>query len=136
MIVTFLIPRPPSTNGLFANASSPGRGRRITAGYEQWIRDAGWTIKAQRPPRLQGAYHMLVELKRWRAGKLDVANFEKAIGDLLTKLQVVTDDSMAESVMLAWSGDDPAVARVTLHTSTDLTERLIDVYRTAVVCAE
>lgn len=121
MILSLTILRPPSTNGLFANAS--GKGRRKTAAYKQWCRDAGWQIKAQRPPKVTGAYTIEIALMRWRAGRIDVANYEKAVSDLLVAVGVLEDDSLAESVLMTWSGSDPAMAEITIKWEGSLVPR-------------
>lgn len=112
MMVTITVPRPPSVNSLFRNA--PGKGRVKTSLYKSWIHEAGWMVQAQRPRKITGTYHIKIELKRWTQGRCDVANYEKALSDLLVRQGVVEDDSKAESVTMAWTGTDPAVAVITI----------------------
>lgn len=87
-MIVLHIPRPPSLNRLWMHV----RNRRVrTPEYNAWLRDAGWEVKRQciDTPRIDTRYDMelLVPISR-----RDTGNWEKAIGDLLEKVGVVTND--------------------------------------------
>lgn len=99
--VTLLLPIPPSANGLFANSAAGGRHR--AEAYDAWIKEAGWTLQAQRPGRVSGPYSILIEVERGDGRRRrDLGNFEKACSDLLVRHHVVQDDSLAEEIVLRW----------------------------------
>ncbi len=99
----FTIPRPPSTNALYANV--PGKGRVKTKLYRVWIKTAGWTVKAQKQPvpHFDGE----VEIEIAGLGSLDVDN-TKAIPDLLKRLGILDDDKqiarqVTEQIAPSWA---------------------------------
>lgn len=104
MIVTIILPLPPSTNHLFRNATS-GR-RPKTAEYRAWIKEAGWRLLQQRPIKIKGP----VELEFWFAepkdGRtMDLSNRLKAVEDLLVTHRVIEADhnKIVRSIKLQWS---------------------------------
>jgi Holliday junction resolvase RusA-like endonuclease len=119
--VTFHLPEPPSVNALFANV--PGRGRRKTKVYRQWIKDAGWALVAQRPKKLVGNYRLRLSFCRTFKIRKDLGNFEKAVSDLLVRHHVVTDDSCSDSILLDWQGTQPGVVEITLSQGGDHVSR-------------
>lgn len=99
--VTIRLPSlPPSANALTRNV--PGKGRAKTKEYCAWIDDAGWTAKSQRAGRIHGRYGLSIKVQRQKKRR-DLGNVEKAVSDLLTRLQIIDDDSLAEWITLRWS---------------------------------
>ena len=88
--VTVTMPAPPSVNNLFKNAGR--RGRVPTPAYDDWKRQAGWQVKAQRPQCVRGPVTILVEHAP-RRGRVDPDNLFKAPLDLLVSLGVIEDDN-------------------------------------------
>jgi Holliday junction resolvase RusA-like endonuclease len=81
------LPRPPSVNGLF-----PGKGRRHrSAEYEAWIKEAGYALNLQRPPKVAGRVSILIEIEEPK-GLADCANYEKATVDLLVSHKIIQGD--------------------------------------------
>lgn len=113
MTVTFSLPLPPSVNGLWAN----GKTRRFrTQNYEDWINEAGWELKRQRPEKLKGPVaidYQFEEPKTKR--KMDLANREKAATDLLVSHGVIEadDQTIIREMRLSWSKEVSGV-RVTI----------------------
>lgn len=105
MVTTFLLTCPPSLNGLFKNV--PGKGRRKTKKYREWIKEAGWELVTQRPPPITGPYELSLVIPK-RRGDLD--NYCKAVSDLLVRHKLVDDDKRARKITL--SIDDNADAAV------------------------
>lgn len=96
----FVLPYPPSANNLFVNL--PGRGRVQSPRYKAWINGAAWTLKSQRPHKIKGKCRLTIDAVRPDNRRRDIANLEKAISDLLVSLRVIEDDSLIESITLAW----------------------------------
>ena len=112
-LIQINLPIPPSANALFANSHDGGR--HCTVQYEAWKTAAGWELLAQKPGRMTGAYEITIEVARpTTRRRMDVANREKAISDLLVKHRVVTDDSLAEAVTMKW-GEGFSGVRVTVR---------------------
>lgn len=88
MTSTFLITCPPSVNGLFANAK---HGRMKTK-YRDWIEQAGWELKTQRPDPVSGDYELAIVVPRTR-GDLDSIT---AVSDLLVTHKLIDDDVHAQ----------------------------------------
>lgn len=86
--ITITLPVPPPLSRMFVNV--PGRGRVKTRLYRQWRREAGWTLKAQHPGRVTGAYAVITRLPMSTRG--DVDNRQKAVLDLLVEHKVTPDD--------------------------------------------
>ena len=103
MTVTLTLPLPPSVNGLWAN----GKTRRFrTQIYDDWINEAGWQLKIQRPAKLKGPVSINYEFEEPKTKrKMDLANREKAATDLLVAHGVIEgdDQTIVRKMSLAWS---------------------------------
>jgi Holliday junction resolvase RusA-like endonuclease len=87
--VTINLPKPPpSANNLFPT----GRNRRRyrSNDYEAWLFEAGSALERQKPPELIGPVRLDYKFKR---GRIDLGNLEKATTDLLVKHGVIQGDS-------------------------------------------
>lgn len=85
-----IIPTPPSTNNLFFNA---GKRRVRTQKYNNWIDRAaphveGWKWAGSYPVAIT-----ITVLEKARANR-DIANYEKAVTDLLVSQGVIKGDSV------------------------------------------
>jgi Holliday junction resolvase RusA-like endonuclease len=85
-----IIPTPPSTNNLFFNA---GKRRVRTQKYNDWIDRAaphveGWKWAGSYPVAIT-----ITVLERARSNR-DIANYEKAVTDLLVSQGVIKGDSV------------------------------------------
>lgn len=91
-MLTFVIPSPPSVNGLFANV--PGRGRVRSKGYRIWRNAAGWALKTEgTQARSWETIAGPVEVRIVNGSqRLDGDNSAKAILDLLVDMRVIGDD--------------------------------------------
>lgn len=105
---------PPSVNTIWKRF---GRNVCRSDAYKAWLQSAGWEL-ATREPRgssVKGPYALELRFRRdaSAAARLDLGNLEKAVSDLLVAHGVIQDDSLAQSISMAWSSDGPAVwARV------------------------
>lgn len=84
------LPMPPSVNGLYANSKHGGRHK--TREYRNWIKNAGWEIKLQKPISILGKYKFFLTLPKMPKNA-DPDNRLKASLDLLVSLKLVQDDS-------------------------------------------
>jgi Holliday junction resolvase RusA-like endonuclease len=100
---TFLLPFPVSVNAMFADGAT----RRIkSSAYHQWVIEAGWELKRQKPQPIKGPVEIAYELEE-KADKRrrDCANFEKGVTDLLVTHGVIEadDNRILRKVSIAWS---------------------------------
>ena len=95
---TFTLPMPPSTNNLFVNRSKGGR--FPSQKYADWIQEAGWELKRQRPAKVAGKVAVLFEFGKPDKRKRDLDNRLKAPLDLLVEHGVIEadDDSIVVDV--------------------------------------
>jgi Holliday junction resolvase RusA-like endonuclease len=114
MTVTVMIPRPPSTNGLFSGA---GKKRVRSPVYRQWTELAGWELARQRPAKTAGAVSILVEVEEPSRGRRsDIDNRLKAAIDLLVTHSLIESDDQftVRKVTGEWSKEVTG-ARVTIE---------------------
>lgn len=98
--VRFILPRPPSTNALYANV--PGKGRVKTHTYRDWIVAAGWEMRCQLgrlPPTLTTPVGMLIE----GVERIDLDNI-KAIPDLCKRMGLIADDRLIDDLRIVRAG--------------------------------
>jgi crossover junction endodeoxyribonuclease RusA len=105
---TIDLPLPPSVNRLWR--SNRGRVHRAPR-YLSWLKAAGWELVTQRPERLAGSVRVNISAGRPDRRRRDVDNLGKALLDLLTKHEVIQDDSCVVSITCGWD-DDVAGGRV------------------------
>ena len=103
---TIDLPLPPSVNRLWR--SNRGRVHRAPR-YLSWLKAAGWELVTQRPERLAGSVRVNISAGRPDRRRRDVDNLGKALLDLLTKHEVIQDDSCVVSITCGWD-DDVAAA--------------------------
>ena len=102
------LPFPPSSNMLFRSAQM---GRKKTAKYKEWIREAGFILMQQRPHKHQGPISISIIVcppdKRLR----DLDNLLKAPLDLLVRHGVIEDDNsqFLKSLTISLGGDEPGL---------------------------
>jgi Holliday junction resolvase RusA-like endonuclease len=110
-----ILPFPPSTNGLFA-----GKTRRyISPRYRNWKRIAGLALNQQDNTHFGNPVKEIISLQRpvkkdGEMKKWDVANFEKALNDLLVEHHVLRDDSLIHDLHMRWV-DDVIGARIEIE---------------------
>lgn len=101
--LNIIIPTPPSVNAMYCNSrNGKGRGRYKSRQYKEWLDEAGWSVKAQRPERVAGPYWLAISLPRIRG---DIDNRVKAINDLLVSLNLVDDDKHCEALTIKRRSD-------------------------------
>ena len=92
-MIRFDLPLGPSVNQMF-----PGKERRFKSReYRSWISEAGWHIRAMRPPPFRvEPYSVLIRVPEKMRGDPD--NRIKAVVDLLVRNSVTPDDKHARSI--------------------------------------
>lgn len=105
------LPLPPSVNAMYTNV--PGKGRRKTTRYKEWIETAGWQLKLQRPAKIFGKYDFSVLVPDAMVGDID--NRQKALLDLLVTHKVIPDDRHARSVSICRTPEVASGAHIIVH---------------------
>jgi Holliday junction resolvase RusA-like endonuclease len=101
----FELPIAPSTNGLTRNV--PGKGRVKTDLYRRWLIEAGWALKEQHVPKVEGT----VSLTFWAAipkRSRDLDNLIKATLDLLQANGIIENDALVCEIGAKWDRTIPA----------------------------
>ena len=88
--VRIALPWPPSTNALYVTIA--GHKRVRSKEYDDWRREAGWTLQAQRPRKFTGPVAIRIELCPPHSRRFDLDNRTKSTLDLLTTHNVIRDD--------------------------------------------
>lgn len=101
-----ILPFPPTLNNLFIN-NPQTRGRFASKKYRTWQDEAARAIEMQRPFLAWQNMGVSVTYSFGRPDKRrrDVANYEKAISDALTRGGVLGDDAQIEHMTLRWDSD-------------------------------
>lgn len=94
------LPYPPTLNNLFKNVR---KGRVKTDAYNSWLQEALLLLRAQRHVKHLGSFRATIVLTRPDRRRRDIDNTTKAILDALKKGDVIEDDSLAQSVTVAWA---------------------------------
>jgi Holliday junction resolvase RusA-like endonuclease len=102
-----------SVNAMFAD----GKTRRIKSQrYAEWIVEAGWELKRQRPAKVVGMVDLMFEHQLLKDGRhRDASNFCKGPEDLLVSHGVIQgdDERYVREVRSRWS-EDVVGTRVTV----------------------
>lgn len=96
----FRLPFPPTVNSLFRNFA---RGRVKTGRYKNWIKLAYEKFINQVYGQISGRVAIKVLLFRPDQRKRDLDNYLKALLDFLVAQGVIEDDSVVQSIVIAWA---------------------------------
>ena len=77
-----------------------------------WLKAAGWELVLQKPAPVPGSVRVNISAGRPDRRRRDVDNLSKAVLDLLTKHQVIEDDSRVVSLSSSW---DESIATGRVH---------------------
>lgn len=89
------LPRPISTNSLWRPTP---RGMCKTQAYKDWLTEAGLRLNTQRPGKVEGPYSLIIQVSHAWRGDLD--NAAKATSDLLQAHGVISNDRMAQCLVM------------------------------------
>jgi Holliday junction resolvase RusA-like endonuclease len=115
-LIMLQLPTPPSANGAWVNLRRGGRAK--SKAYCDWESAAGWKLRAQRPPCLNGPAIVMIGVDRHSAAA-DIDNRIKLLLDLLVTHQVLKDDKHVTSVVASWNPPGNQLARVMILPPTD-----------------
>lgn len=91
MNVVLTLPFPVSVNAMFADGKTR---RHKSQRYCDWLLEAGYVLKSQKPPQIKGQYHITYAFQEGQDRReRDAFNLEKGVTDLLVKHGVVEGDS-------------------------------------------
>lgn len=97
---TLSVPLPPSVNAAYRNV--PGKGRVKTKAYTSWLHQAGWETVRQKPVGVKGRVRVRVVFGKPDKRKRDLDNLLKCVFDLLTRYDLIEDDSMVVKLEAEW----------------------------------
>ena len=86
--------------------------------YAAWLTEAGWTIKAQKPGRIEGKYAADIIVSRPDKRRRDLDGLLKPLLDCLVSNGVTDDDHLAQDIRIRWVEYGEGV-RVTLSQWSD-----------------
>jgi len=90
-LIVLTLPFPVSVNAMFADGKTR---RHKSQRYADWLAEAGYALKSQRPPQIKGPYHIAYAFQEGQDRReRDAFNFEKGVTDLLVTYGVVEGDS-------------------------------------------
>jgi crossover junction endodeoxyribonuclease RusA len=99
----FELPFPPSVNGIWRG----GKGGRhyLSAKYKAWKDAAGLMLRAQAGNKhISGPYAVEIQASRPDKRRRDIDNLIKPVLDLLSLMNVTSDDSECQLVSAEWVG--------------------------------
>jgi Holliday junction resolvase RusA-like endonuclease len=103
--VVIALPLGPSSNNMFVNR---GHGRFRSAEYVAWVKEAGWTLAAQKPPKVFGRVSLTIDVAEPKTKRaMDLANREKAVTDLLVAHRIIQGDDQryVRELHMRWRAD-------------------------------
>ena len=113
--VSFFLPFPPSTNGLFAHGYVKGKVRRFpTKQYKDWRRQAVIIVRSQRLPLFREPVVIKLALRPRDSRRRDADNYAKPCLDALVEAGLLIDDSnqYVRAVIPHWCEPDARHAGV------------------------
>lgn len=103
-MTTLTLPWPPAVNNLFATFNN----RRIPSRrYKAWLAEAACALGDQQLAPVRGSFHVRILCDRPDRRKRDLDGLMKAPLDLMVKAGLIEDDSLAQSLTIAWSDAEP-----------------------------
>lgn len=102
-MVEIRLPRPPSVNAMYRNATGGGtRGRFKTSEYKSWCIVAASCIPIRMRGTFVGKYAIHITVERENKRTRDLDNLIKPINDALKTAGVIRDDSDCEHITMDW----------------------------------
>jgi crossover junction endodeoxyribonuclease RusA len=102
-MTVFTLPFPISVNAMFADGKTR---RHKSQRYADWIAEAGYALKSQRPRPVTGPVTLLYEVQEGKDGRRrDLGNLEKGVTDLLVDHGVIEadHDRVVREIRLIWN---------------------------------
>jgi crossover junction endodeoxyribonuclease RusA len=121
-MIVLTLPFPISVNAMFMD----GKHRRTKSQrYCDWLAEAGYALKSQRPRPVPGPVTLLYEVQEGKDNRRrDIGNLEKGLTDLLVTYGVIEadHDRVVREIRLIWNKDVEGV-RVTVASASSQTKQ-------------
>jgi Holliday junction resolvase RusA-like endonuclease len=108
------LPFPISVNAMFADGKTR---RHKSQRYADWLAEAGYALKSQRPQTVLGPVTLLYEVQEGKDNRRrDIGNLEKGCTDLLVYYGIIEADHdlIVREIRMIWNKDVVGV-RVTIQ---------------------
>ena len=119
------LPFPPSANSIW-QGNRQGKVFKSPK-YKEWLDEAGWLVKQQTRKMVLGPYVLQVQAVRPDKRRRDFDNLLKASSDLLTRLNVIEDDSLCKAIAAEWVDDGPPITLI-VYSLEDQTWKIPNLY--------
>lgn len=104
--IKIILPYPPSVNRLWRINKTGGMHR--SAEYTAWRKHAEWAVHGQvKGKSITGEYTLEIAAVKPDKRRRDLGNLEKAISDLLQKVEVIKDDYLCQDIHIYWVKTGP-----------------------------
>jgi crossover junction endodeoxyribonuclease RusA len=108
---------PPSGN----HSTTVANGRRVlSAKYRAWKEAEVLMLKAQREAKVLGPYAISFKVNRPDRRKRDLGNLEKSLHDAIVEAGYVTDDSLAQKILLEWTRGQSVPVKVFINSTCEV----------------
>jgi crossover junction endodeoxyribonuclease RusA len=104
-MIVLTLPFPVSVNAMFADGKTR---RHKSQRYADWLAEAGYALKSQRPGKMAGPVTLLYEVQEGKDNRRrDIGNLEKGVTDLLVTYGVIEadHDKIVREIRLIWNKD-------------------------------
>lgn len=101
-IFVYTLPTPPSVNALYRIT---GRRMYRSKKYMEFISDCEQALAGKDRPAIDFPFNIEIVVGRPSKRRMDIDNRAKSVMDVLQHLDIITDDCLANRVMMMWSND-------------------------------
>lgn len=118
-MTTITLPFPISVNAMFADGKTR---RHKSQRYADWLAEAGYALKSQRPRPVSGPVKLLYEVQEGKDNRRrDIGNLEKGVTDLLVTYGVIEADHdlVVREIRLIWNRDVQGVRATVASASSE-----------------
>jgi Holliday junction resolvase RusA-like endonuclease len=115
------LPFPISVNAMFADGKTR---RHKSQRYADWLAEAGYALRSQRPQTVLGPVTLLYEVQEGKDNRRrDIGNLEKGCTDLLVYYGIIEADHdlIVREIRMIWNKDVQGV-RVTIQSANRVPE--------------
>jgi Holliday junction resolvase RusA-like endonuclease len=120
-VTVITLPFPISVNAMFADGKTR---RHKSQRYADWLAEAGYALKSQRPQTVLGPVTLLYEVQEGKDNRRrDIGNLEKGCTDLLVYYGIIEADHdlIVREIRMIWNKDVQGV-RVTIQSANRVPE--------------
>ena len=73
--------------------------------YVQWIGEVALALELEQRPEIDYPFNIEIVVGRPSKRRMDIDNRAKAVMDVLQHCNIITDDCLAQRIMMMWSND-------------------------------